>query len=89
MPAGSAPRRLLWINLHTHYEILAASPADRVGEPPAEHRQNALALEVIATNGRYTVLSQPGFEPETAAKILAALGIQDPAKGKSLPSAAE
>ena len=94
MPAGSAPLPSVdqsprLVRHDTHYEILAASPADRVGKPPADGRLSAMALEVIATNGGYTVLSQPGFEPETAAKILAALGIQDPAKGKSLPSAAE
>jgi hypothetical protein len=57
-----------------HYEILAASPADRVGKRPADDC-GALVLEVIATNGRYTVVSQPDFEPETAAKILTALGM--------------
>jgi hypothetical protein len=82
MPAGSVPRYLLWINLHTsllgslqHYSILAALPADQGQVGKRLDHSGAIELKVIATNGRYTVVSEPGFESETAAKILAALGM--------------
>ena len=63
-----------WYNAEVPYMVTPASPADQVGERPADFR-GAAAVEVIATDGRYTVVAGWSYEPEIAAKILAALGM--------------
>ena len=78
--AGFGSRRHIEVNLRTWYNtvvpymVTPASPADQVGDRPADYN-GAFAVEVIATDGRYSVVAGPSYEPEIAAKILAALGM--------------
>jgi hypothetical protein len=63
-----------WYNMVVPYIVTLALPSDRVGQRPVDFLGEA-AIEIVATDGRYTLLSGPNYEPEIAAKILAVLGM--------------
>jgi len=57
------------------YYVLRASPDDKVGRSPAG-LGGAAVTEIVATDGRYTLVTLPGrYDPELADRICAALGM--------------
>ena len=76
-------RRSVWLNTPTPGEIVfprmvpyvvtPALPTDKVGQRPADYG-GPLSVEVIATNGRYTLLAGGSWDPELAGKVVAASG---------------
>jgi hypothetical protein len=56
------------------YLIAPASKDDEVGKTPKDY-EGSIALEVIATDHRYTVCAGPSYEPEVMAKVLPIAGL--------------
>ena len=56
------------------YIIAPSSKDDKVGERPEDFEGN-MALEVIATDNRYTVFAGPSYKPEVATKVLSIAGL--------------
>ncbi|MGE5192997.1 MAG: hypothetical protein ACM3U2_10880, partial [Deltaproteobacteria bacterium] len=63
-----------WGTMSLTFFVVPSLRADKIGERPADFT-GALAVEVIATDGRYTVVAGSAYDAEIANKILAAAGL--------------
>jgi hypothetical protein len=62
-----------WDQTPMTFFVVPALPADRVGKPPIDF-SGALAVEVIATDGRYAVVAGTSYDPDVASKVLVSIG---------------
>ena len=65
---------LTWFKVTVPYVIAPAAKNDKVGERP-EDFEGAVALEVVATDNRYTVCAGPDYDPEVTANVLSIAGL--------------
>lgn len=87
-------RRMLWANPNRWYGLLVPYivlpyPQDEAGKEKlkAFRRMSAAALEILGSNDRCTVLTEPEHPPEVSAKIIKTLGLtQSPEDAKRLRS---
>ena len=63
-----------WFNVTVPYLIAPATKDDEVGKSPKDY-EGSIALEVIATDNRYTVCAGPSYEPEVATQVLSIAGL--------------
>ncbi|MGE5191801.1 MAG: SecDF P1 head subdomain-containing protein [Deltaproteobacteria bacterium] len=68
--------------LSTTFFVIPSLPTDKVGAPPADFT-GSLAVEVIATDGHYSVVAGSAYDPETAKQICTAAGLSLPNEAES------
>jgi hypothetical protein len=60
--------------LATTFFVVPSLPTDKVGAPPADFT-GAIAVEVIATDEKFSVIAGSAYDPETAKQICTAAGL--------------